>query len=461
MIYQVLNTIEKYNMIKNGDRILIGVSGGVDSIVLLDVLVRIKARYNIDIIVAHLNHCLRGEDAEKDEQFVKSLSEKYGLKCYTKKSNMNLFAKENKISSEEAGRILRYSFFDELVKIENCNKIAIAHNKNDQAETILMRIFRGTGLDGLVGIKHVNNSIIRPILDCSRDEIEEYQKMNHLEYREDYTNSQTIYTRNSIRHEMIPLIKKEYNSNIIDSLCRMSNLIQDDLNIINTSVMESLLKLEFQEHTKMVSFNKEKFLELDIALQKRVVRYGINKVKLDLNGIEDKHIENILKLALNSSTGKKIDITDGLIARNNYTKLEILYKQASGKDFEFEVEIGSTQNFESFKIESYLEDKKNIDFYTKDIFLKFFDYDKMKCTIKIRNRRVGDKFIPLGMTGSKKIKDLFIDEKIEADKRDEIPIVVCGDEIVWVVGYRIGDKFKVTDKTEKVLVLKYIGIRGV
>lgn len=461
MLEKVNQTIINYQMIEANDSILVGVSGGVDSVVLLDILVKLRPVYNLTIFVAHLNHGLRGKAADEDEAFVVNLAEKYNVKVYTKKEDMLAYADANKISSEEAGRVLRYAFFDEIMQRENIQKIAIAHNKNDQAETILMRIMRGTGLDGIVGIKPVNGRIIRPLLFCSRVEIEAFECAEKLNHREDDTNKENIYTRNTIRNQLIPQLENLYNPNLVEGLSRMGQLLADDLEIIENQLEEILQKIAFQRQEKMVSFNRRVFLDLSLGLKRRVLRHAIQSIQGDLVNIEEKHIHNMIQLISQGKTGKEIHLTNGWIAKNNYDFFEISQPSEKYANYEFELEIGKKQSFGTFEIETFVEDKIKIDFYTKDIFLKFFDYDRIKSSLKVRNRRPGDRIVPLGMKGSKKIKDLFIDEKVASDKRNQIPLIVCGDEIVWVVGYRIGDGFKVSEQTKKVLVVKYNETRSV
>lgn len=461
MLEKVNQTIINYQMIEANDSILVGVSGGVDSVVLLDILVKLRPVYNLTIFVAHLNHGLRGKVADEDEAFVVNLAEKYNVKVYTKKEDMLAYADANKISSEEAGRVLRYAFFDEIMQRENIQKIAIAHNKNDQAETILMRIMRGTGLDGIVGIKPVNGRIIRPLLFCSRAEIEAFESAEKLNHREDDTNKENIYTRNTIRNQLIPQLENLYNPNLVEGLSRMGQLLADDLEIIENQLEEILQKIAFQRQEKMVSFNRKVFLDLSLGLKRRVLRHAIQSIQGDLVNIEEKHIHNMIQLISQGKTGKEIHLTNGWIAKNNYDFFEISQPSEKYANYEFELEIGKKQSFGTFEIETFVEDKIKIDFYTKDIFLKFFDYDRIKSSLKVRNRRPGDRIVPLGMKGSKKIKDLFIDEKVASDKRNQIPLIVCGDEIVWVVGYRIGDGFKVSEQTKKVLVVKYNETRSV
>ena len=223
---KVISYIKDNKLIKSGDKILVALSGGPDSVCLLNILFELKEELNIEIAAAHLNHLLRGEDAFKDEEYVIDLCNKMGIQCFVKRVDINVYAKEHKLSSEMAGRNVRYDFFDEIVKKEGFNKIATAHNANDQAETILFRLMRGTGLEGLGGIKASrDNKIIRPILCLSREEVEKYIELKDLNPRIDKTNFEKIYNRNKIRLDILPYMKENFNEDIIQTLNRMSLLI--------------------------------------------------------------------------------------------------------------------------------------------------------------------------------------------------------------------------------------------
>ncbi len=228
---KVLETIKKYNLIEDGDKLVIGVSGGPDSIALLDVLLKIKKEsiIDFDIVVCHINHMIR-QEAIEDENYVINYCKDNNIECFVKKEEVENIAKENKISTEEAGRKVRYNFFYEILKKKKFNKIATAHNKNDNAETVLMNIIRGSGTSGLKGIEAKRNNLVRPLIDCERKEIEEYCKINNLNPRIDKTNFENNYTRNKIRNLLIPYIKENFNPNIIEGINRLSELskIEDE-----------------------------------------------------------------------------------------------------------------------------------------------------------------------------------------------------------------------------------------
>ena len=298
MEQKVLNTIKKYNLIEDGDKVIVGVSGGPDSISLLNILKKFQKNktLNFEIIVAHVNHQIR-EEANDDEEYVREYCEKNKIKFYAKRIDVIKYANNNKIGLEEAGRNLRYDFFDEILKKENANKIAIAHNKNDRAETIIMNIIRGSGISGLRGIEPIReNKYIRPIIECERDEIEKYAEENKLKPRIDKTNFENDCTRNKIRNIVLPYIKKEFNSNIIETMNRLSNLATETDEYIQKEVMQAYNQLKFEENSKKIVLDLKKFNTKDMLIRKKILIYTISKVLGNSQNIEKVNIEDIIKM---------------------------------------------------------------------------------------------------------------------------------------------------------------------
>ena len=298
MEQKVLDTIKKYNLIENGDRVIVGVSGGPDSISLLHVLNKFCKNkiLNFEIITCHVNHQIR-EEAYSDEEYVKNYCEKNNIKFYSKRIDVIKYANNNKIGLEEAGRILRYDFFDEIMQKENANKIAIAHNKNDKAETIIMNIIRGTGISGLKGIEVIRSEkCIRPLLDCNRDEIEEYCKQNSLNPRIDKTNFENDCTRNKVRNIVLPYIKKEFNYNIIETMNRLSEVATETESYLNNETVKKYNELKVEEEKNTIILNLKEFNKCDILIRKRLIIYTIAKVLGNTQNIEKINIEDIIKL---------------------------------------------------------------------------------------------------------------------------------------------------------------------
>ena len=330
MFKKVLETITKYNLIESGDKIVLGVSGGPDSICMLEILNSLKNQLNFEIVVAHVNHGLR-ENATIDEQYVENYCKKLDLKYYVLKVNLKELAKANKLGLEETGRKVRYDFFDEVLEKTGSNKIAIAHNKNDRVETIILNILRGSGVLGLKGIEVKNNKYIRPLLEIDRKEIEEYCSSNNIEPRIDESNFENEYSRNKVRNVVLPYIKEEFNPNIIETITRFSDIVSEE-----NEFLEKETKKEYQnilikeinlqenvynkEEESIIILDLKKFNTLDTVLKKRIILYAIKKIFGSTKNIEKIHLEDIIKLC-NNNIGNKF------LTPNKNTKIVIKNKQ--------------------------------------------------------------------------------------------------------------------------------------
>ena len=318
---KINKTIDKYNLINKGDKIVLGVSGGPDSMCMLDFFNNMIRNNNYDekfmmdkvsegvspwqknakrtvpvaIVVAHVNHMIR-DDASKDEEYVRRYCEENKIEFYSKSIDVKKIANNNKIGVEEAGRKARYEFFDEVMKNTNSNKVAIAHNKNDKIETIIMHVLRGSGINGLIGIEPKRDFYIRPLIECERDDIERYCERRNLAPRIDKTNFENIYTRNKIRNVVIPYIKREFNPNIVQTIDRLSNVVLEEEIYMNKQVEMSYKELLIKESDKEIILNLKDFNNKEKVIKSRLIRYTITKLFGSSNKIEQIHIEDILKL---------------------------------------------------------------------------------------------------------------------------------------------------------------------
>lgn len=455
---KVLNIIREFKLIENEDNVLVGVSGGPDSMALLHLLLYVKKHINFNILIAHVNHGVRGDEALEDEQFVKRKADELELPYFSTSVDMIGYGDKHKISHEEAGRKLRYGFFRSILEKYNGGKIAVAHNMNDQAETLLMRIMRGTGIDGLNGMGYMSGDIIRPVLNISRPEIEQYIDDNNIETVLDKTNLMPIYTRNKIRLELIPYIEDNFNPNLIKALWRLSQTSQYDTMFLQRFTEEKYLSLVKSEENNRIVLYGDDFRKLDISIQQRIVILTITKLSGVFQGFSEHHVSTITELFNIGSTGKTIDLPNDLVAKVDYDRLIIEQtSKKTSKPFVYELIIGYNHFSDlgySFNVK--ILDIDEIDFNDKLHNIKYFDYDKIKGGLKLRNRQDGDRFIPYGMKGSKKLKDFFIDSKVSRDQRDRVPLIVDDQDIIWLVGYRISDLYKLTKKTKKVLMIEYI-----
>lgn len=456
MIDKVLKTIKDNNMFQRGDKVIVAVSGGPDSIALLNILHELKKDLQIEICAAHVNHCLRGEEADADEEYVRRFCENLNINFKSKRVDINELAKARNISSETAGREVRYEFFRKLREDIKAQKVAIAHNANDQAETVLMRIMRGTGLEGLIGIRPVRDEIfVRPIINNTREEVEEYCRKNKLNPRIDKTNFQSIYSRNKIRLELIPYIQQNFNKDIISVLNRLADTIKTDNDYLEIISKEKYKKYcEISE--KKVIISKEAFLEHQSIIT-RIIRLALYNITGSLNNFEKIHIYDVMDIQKNT-TGKRICLPKDVYILNNYGDIIVhdgssYNKEVNTKEYLLREGVNKLKELKLRVAIRIIDAEIRMNFRSTEL-IKYFDYDKIGGNMTLRFRRDGDRIIPLGMVGSKKLKDLFIDLKIPKEQRNEIPLICFNDQIAWIVGYRVSESFKISKNTRKVLEVK-------
>ncbi len=459
MIFEkTLSTIKKYNLIEDGDKIVLGLSGGPDSVCLLHLLSRLKEAMNIEVYAAHLNHQIRGIEAQKDALYVSQLCESLGITFFVKSINVPEYCKENKLSIEEGARKLRYEMFFEIKENLNADKIAVAHNMNDQAETVLMRIMRGTGLQGLKGIDYIRDGvIIRPILDIEREEIESYCEQYNLNPRIDKTNLETIYTRNKIRLELIPYMKENFNSNVMESLVRMSRSVKLDNDFIEEEAFKKFKEVAFINGYNL-EIKLDKYKNLHKSLKTRIIRQGIKYVLGDTNFIDQKHIDEIIILELDSKIDKKLVLPRGLFVYRQKGKLVFTTKEIvpqKEKDFSLEVpKNGFVKIHEAdVIIETEIIPINKYRGLKKDKSLKCFDNNKIEGGIFVRNRRSGDKIKLSG--GSKKVKQLLVDLKIDKSEKGKVPIIHDDNGILCVGNFKNSEEYKIDEKTKEVLKIAF------
>lgn len=422
MLEKILRKIKRENLIEDGDKIILGFSGGPDSVFLLQALLYAQKSIDFQIVLAHINHLLRGKDSDGDENFVREVGEKLNLKTFIKRESIERVSKENGIGLEEAGREIRYSFFNEILEKENGNKIGIAHNLDDQIETFLFRMFRGCSLDGLEGIISRDN-IVRPINEIYKKDIMDYLDSNMIEYRVDKTNFENEFTRNSIRLDLIPYIEEKYNSNFKD---KIHNLI-DEIREVN-----SILKPELSEYTVELD-TIEKVDISKVLKESKYIQMKILNMYLAKNLIEvsREKLLNVLKV-MRSNGSKKINFEKGLTLKKEYNYMWIqkeVIKNNELHKLEKEVVIPFKIEFSNYVIET-VESQES---YGQNEFLTNLQKgDK----ITIRNRREGDRIKPLGMESYKKLKDIFINEKVPKEERDQVPLLEKNNEIVWIAGIK-------------------------
>lgn len=417
---KVLKTVKKYNMLSKGDRVLIGVSGGADSIALLEFFVSVKEKYDLDICVAHIEHGIRGEDSVNDAEFVENYCKKLGVNFYLKTIDAPNLAKKAKMGVEEYSRMARYDFFNTI----ECDKIATAHNLTDNIETLLFRLARGTGLKGACSIPAVRGKIIRPFIEVSSGEIRKWCNDNNIPYRVDCTNSDSAYSRNLIRLEILPLFEK-LNANYQDNIENFISDVNEDYAFI-----EDYVKSIYPKIVKNNEIDLPKLNELDLSIKKRILIMFFDENGYSLNRI---HLQSVIDITLKSG---KSQIKENVFAISAKGKIRLAKFNDLNKKDEFVTKI---LNIDEFK-------DKNIDFYC--------DCDKIVGNIIIRAKQAGDRIKPAGRNVSKTLKKLFNESAYPIEKRDK-KIVVCDDfGIVGVIGLCADERVKVDCNTAKILTIK-------
>lgn len=516
----VLNTIKNNGLLQKGEGVVVGVSGGYDSICLLHVLYQLSQQLDIKLYPVHINHMLRGQEALRDEQFVEDFCRSINIEPIIFKIDVAKLAQNDKISLEEAGRNARYDAFSQTLIKTRATKIAVAHNKNDQVETVLMRIFRGTGTEGMLGMAYLRGNIIRPLLDVSRLDIEHYVHENGLSAIIDSSNLETDFTRNKVRLNLIPAINEAMGIDVSDNILRLSSIIRMDEQYLSKQAQIAYKRVcnvsglqnknnkawdaansaecdtanqcntafdtaNFCETPSIeVSMNIEPLLGLDSAIRTRVLRLAIKQVKGNLTGIESIHIDRLNELCVKGRTGSSIDIKQGIIATRQYDNIKISLKSTKQtKDFCAEINIPGITIIDDTEMQittevitgetmGHSKDKYNIQRLKSSENEAYFDLDLIKkakesysvksdiyttqaSELVVRNRQSGDVFKPFKSNGTKKLKEYFIDEKIPKDVRSSIPLIAVGQEIIWIIGKKTSDNYRVTDNTKFILKISF------
>ncbi len=458
----IFNTIQKCNMLSSGDRVLVGLSGGADSVCLFHNLVMLADKLQIKVFAAHLNHGIRGEEADEDADYVKELCKKLNIPLFYELADVSAVAKEEELSVEMAGRLVRYRFFHSICEKNNINKIATAHNKNDQAETVLMRIMRGTGIDGLAGIKYVRaDGVVRPLLDVSRKEIESYCSIAGLRYCIDRTNNENKYTRNKIRNILIPQIEENFNPNIINTLSSFADTISADGQFINGYVNRLYKRINNPSpKSKPIVLDIKSLKMVELSIRSRLIRLAATDAMGKDYSLDKCHVELILS-CLDKETGTQIELPKGLIVSVKYGWLtfetvgdvkkqreKLNYNGSFSFDFEIDKEYETDNYIFSFSvIDLPVKLEKN---------QMALDYDNIiNENVVVRNRKKGDRISIYKDGRTKKLKDFMIDLKVPRYKRESIPLICNENNVIAVIGYRIGEPYKISNESKRGLVISY------
>ena len=452
--------ILQHDMIRSGEAIVVGFSGGVDSLALLVALYELRHPLDCQLHIAHLNHQLRG-DSTSDAELVKQYANLLKLPFTIKKIDIPALIKQRNQSIEALARKERYEFFETVSKKIGATKVALGHQRNDQAETVLMNLLRGAALTGLRGILPIRDGkFIRPLLDFSRTEIEEFVAEQGLQPCEDSTNWDRNFLRNRIRLDLLPLLKRDYNRNIQNTLAQNAELLRAESDYLEDIARKALDACLAEPATHdVVILNRLMFLRHHPALRRRILRLAIGQIQGDMKELAFNHSEFMLQLSEGKSPNRQLNLPNNLEFLRAYNQLIIQRPTSKIGEFEYTVSVPGDNNFPALNtvmVATIVEAPSRKTSYVLDgKFQAVFDVDQIQMPLKIRSRRAGDRFQPFGMKGTKKVKDFFIDAKVPQRMRQSIPILVTGDEILWVVGHRTSEKCKVSNKTRRFLHLTY------
>jgi tRNA(Ile)-lysidine synthase len=440
-----------HSMLAVGDHILVGLSGGPDSVCLLTLLAQMKAEYGLTVSAAYIDHRFRPAETPSEIAFCGSLCSKLGVAFETREINPAEYAEREGLNKQEASRELRYQALRDIAAGMGCNKIALAHNADDQSETVLMRLIRGSGSLGLAGIPPVRRPFIRPLIRVSRREIEAYLKEEGADYVTDSSNLKDDYLRNRIRHHLIPEIKK-INPDFVDTVTRATDIIMEEDRYFEIQVTKTLMKLISRKSDTTIELFLTPMESLDKALLRRVLRRAVAETR-GLRRLGLIHIEDLIRLVKYGRSGDRLYLPDAIRAIKAYSTL-ILTSEKPARLAEYAIQgPGNYMLNETSQVLSLrLEAREDVDDLGDGKNIACLDADKIAFPVIVRPRRDGDFFYPFGLGRRKKLQDFFTDEKVPRDLRDVIPLLTSGPEIALVVGFRVDDRYKVDHNTKSILI---------
>lgn len=460
IIKKVRETINKYRMLIQGDHVLVGLSGGPDSVCLLTILHKLKSEFGIHISAAYIDHGLRPDEIPYEIEQCEDICSSMNIPFTTKPIDVKSYIKEKKLNKQEAARELRYNALDEIAAEKAANKIALGHNANDQAETIIMRLFRGTGPSGLSGIPPIRSQksgvkgqkvdLIRPLIEIERSAIEDFLATEGIGFAVDSSNLKRNYLRNKIRHLIIPEARK-INMDVVKALSRTADIFRDEERYFEILVTKTLMKLITRKTDNAIELFLGPLETMDTVILRRVLRRAIDETK-GLHGIGFIHVEEIMSLIKSGKSGDRIYLPKDIRVIKGYSTILITSEKPTKLGAYVIDGPGETIVKESsIVLHSAIMSIDEVKDYGDAQKIAVLDADKVHFPMTIRGRLQGDFFYPLGFGKKKKLQDYFVDEKIPRDERDAIPLLISGNNIVWVIGYRLDERYRVDKDTERVL----------
>jgi tRNA(Ile)-lysidine synthase len=447
---RVRDALKKHSMVKGGETVLVGLSGGPDSVCLLHVLGSLREEYGLALHAVYVNHNLRPEENEAEVKFCGDLCGSLGVNFIVKSAEVTAYADEKGMNKQEAARELRYRLFEETAHENDAEKIALGHNADDQAETFFLRALRGAGPMGLSGIPPVRGSFIRPLIEIERDAIETFLEEKKIPFVVDSSNLKPDYARNRLRHRVMPLLKG-FNPNLTASLAHTMSVLQEEERYFGILVTKTMMKLISRKTAGRIELFLSPLESLEKVILRRVLRRAIEETE-GLRGIGFVHIENIIALIKKGRSGDRLYLPKGIRVIRDYSLLVMTSEppvRISAYDLRPPAECALRGA--GLVIKASFEDGPGDPGDGRSSVL--LDAGLIQFPLQVRSRRDGDFFYPLGFGKRKKLQDFFVDEKIARDERDGVPVVVSGNDIIWIAGYRADERFRVTGSTEKFLRL--------
>lgn len=474
IIKKIYDTITAYDLIRAGETVLCGVSGGPDSVAMIHILKEINdlQKTGWKLHVAHLNHGLRGAEADEDEKFVRAMAKKLGLPCTTRKEDVARVKQEEKMSIEEAARAVRHEFLRQLALDLKATKIALAHTMDDQAETIMHRILRGTGLKGLKGMmpirllsRRADLYIVRPMIELERHEVMRFLEERQLAHRHDATNDDLTRTRNRMRHVLIPMIEKDFNPKVKMALVKLAQTAASSYILLREIANEVFENVKMLGKEDEVCLSVDEFMKTPPALQTLLIDRAMKILLGKVPQLHFEHYLEIISLCMDQGFSKVVTLPKGLQARRESYVLKIckvheLKKPPTFKGQKIKVPGKTLIRSLRIRVDAEIMEGKVVGMkdyiQNKDYSEEIVDLERLALPLTLRFRHDGDSFNPLGAHGSCKLKKFFIDHKVPKETRNQVPVLMDQDKIVWVVGYRISDDVKITDTSRKLLRLKVV-----
>jgi len=469
LVGQVLRFVQANSLFPKGETVVAAVSGGPDSVCMLHVLMALRQELSFSIHVAHLDHGLRGAESAADASYVADLARKWALPLTVERHEVNAYQATHRLSPEEAAREVRYRFLGRVAREVGADRVAVGHTRDDHIETALMHLIRGSGTRGLRGLSPHNQlsiagsqvTIVRPLLEVTREETADYCHSRSLQPRTDASNLSLSPLRNRIRQQLIPLLE-QYNPRVAEALCRTARIAAEDFAFLETEANRVWREVA-QEETNAFSISKKRFLELPVALQRHLLRMAMEKLLGTLKDIESTHIEKVIQ-ALDKSAGKRITLPEGLIFTIEYDRYLLGLEPESlsplpALEEEVALNVPGETRLPGWRVLAHVTSRNEMDEAGNE-FTACFDLAKVGQKLMLRQRHPGDRFQPLGMVQPKKLNRFMIDSKIPRSWRGRVPVVCSPQQIVWVVGWRIDERARVTDATTQVLRLEMVGDAG-